>query len=61
MHEEERNLTDDDVKALADELEKRLENLVYSNLGRGLLSLAWKGIVVAVLGIAAYGGIKGIK
>lgn len=61
MPEHERNLTDDDVKALADELEDRLTNRFYGNLGRGMWSLAWRAIVLAILGIIAFGSLKGIK
>lgn len=56
-----RNLTDDDVKALADELENRLADRFYGNLGRGLWALAWKAVIGAMLGIIAYGSLKGFK
>jgi hypothetical protein len=57
----ERHLTDDDVKALADELEDRLTDRFYGNLGRGMWALAWKAIITAILGIIAYGSLKGFK
>lgn len=56
-----RALTDDDVQALANELEQRLAARFYGNLGRGLWGLAWKGIVVIIIGISAYGAAKGLK
>lgn len=52
---ESRNLTDDDIKALADEMEKRLVSRFYGNLGRGVWDLAWKAIVLLVVGIALWG------
>lgn len=61
MPEQARNLTDDDVKALADELEGRLTDRFYGNLGRGIWSLAWKGLITITLGIIAYGSLKGFK
>lgn len=61
MPEHDRNLTDDDVKALADELEGRLANRFYGNLGRGIWSLAWKGIILIILLLIAFGSTKGIK
>lgn len=61
MPEHERKLTDDDVKALADELEDRLANRFYGNLGRGLWGLAWKAIITAIFGVIAYGSLKGFK
>jgi len=57
----ERNLTDDDVRAVVDALEHRLAEKFYTDLGRGLWGLAKKGLILAVVGIAAYGAIKGIK
>lgn len=61
MPEHERNLTDDDVRALSDELEKRLTERFYGNLGRGMWALAWKAIITAILGVIAYGSLKGFK
>lgn len=61
MPDDARNLTDADITALADEMEKRLTNRFYNDLGRGVWGMVWKAIVVAILGIAAYGSIKGIK
>ena len=55
----ERALTDDDIDALADALERTLSDRFYRNLGRGLWALVWKGIVVAAVAIAAYGSVKG--
>ncbi len=59
--DDDRNMTDNDVKALADEIEIRLTNRFYNNLGRGLWGLAWKAIFLALLGVAAYGSVKGMK
>lgn len=56
--EEERNLTDADVKALADEMEERMVNRFYRNLGHGVWSLIWKVLVLAAVGLAAYGAAR---
>lgn len=56
---EDRNLTEEDIQALAEALECRLINRFYKNIGRGLLSLAWKGAVMALMALAAYGATKG--
>ena len=53
--EKKRNLTDEDVEALIDELESRLEKQV----GRGLISLVWKAAILALLAIAVWGMAKG--
>lgn len=53
-----RNLTDDDVEAVAAALEKRLVNRFYRNLGSGVWGLVWKAVVVALCGIAVVGALK---
>jgi hypothetical protein len=56
--ERERALTDADIKALADELEDRLVRRFYLNLGRGVWGLIWRAVMVGLLGLAAWGGLK---
>jgi hypothetical protein len=51
--QENRTLTDDDVKAIIDEAFARLR----SNVGGVVLGLAWKGAVIGLL-ILAYFGLK---
>lgn len=59
MTEHKRNLTDDDIQALADAMEKKMVNRFYSNLGRGVWGIAWKILVVGILAVAAYGSLRG--
>lgn len=61
MTEETRNLTDADVKAIADAMEERMVNRFYNDLGRGVWGLVWKAVVLALCGVAAAGAFKGIK
>lgn len=61
MPEQERSLTDDDVKAIVDQLETRWVERFYGDLGRGVWGVIWKAIVVALVGLAAYGSVKGMK
>lgn len=49
--EEDRNLTDADVKAIAKEMKEQF----YSNLGKGVWSVVWKAIIAALIAIAYYG------
>lgn len=58
-NEDKRTLSDGDVKALVDELERRFERRFYLNLGRGVWGIAWRVIIVIVIMIAAYGSYKG--
>lgn len=55
----ERLLSDADVAALVDALEKKVVQRFYTNIGKGIWSVAWKGFIVALLAICAYGAGKG--
>ncbi|MRW88882.1 hypothetical protein GJ699_02670 [Duganella sp. FT80W] len=61
MPEEDRKLTDADVEAIVQLLDKKVTERFYSDLGRGVMGLVWKAIVVAIVGVAAYGSLKGIS
>ena len=50
-----------DVIALANEIEKRMVDRFYNDLGRGVWGVTWRVLMMAVLAIAAYGSIKEIK
>lgn len=54
----ERNLTDADIEALATALETRLARHFYLNIGKGVWGFVWKGLLVALLAVAAYGSIR---
>ena len=53
-----RNLTDDDVHAVVDELERRIVERFFSNVGKGVWQLAWRALIALMLLLAAYGAIK---
>ncbi len=61
MPDENRNLTDGDVKAIVQQVEAAVIERFYNDLGRGVWAVVWKAIVVALIGIAAYGALKGYK
>lgn len=54
-----RVLTDADIAAIAAELEKRLTDNFYQDLGKGVWGLVKKALLAVLVGIAAYGAIKG--
>jgi hypothetical protein len=58
---DQRTLTEGDVKAIVDELEKRASQRFQLNIGRGVLSLAWKACFYLMLWLAAYGAAGGFK
>lgn len=52
---DERQLTDADASMIAEKLERRLLSRFYTNLGMGFWAIIWRGIIVLLLAIAAYG------
>jgi hypothetical protein len=58
---ESRTLTEADVKAIVDELERRATQRFQINVGRGVLSLAWKAFFYLLIMLAAYGAGGGFK
>jgi len=56
-----RTLTDADVEAIADVLEKRLTEKFYADLGRGVWAYVRKAFIIAVLAVVAAGAYHGVK
>lgn len=58
-----RSLTDADVRAMVDEIEKRLEARFYRDFGKSVWGVMWKTVLAllisAALWIAAKGQLKG--
>jgi len=53
-----RQLSDEDVGAIVEALESRLTDKFYHDVGMGLWGLVWKGLLTAMLFLAAYGAGK---
>lgn len=51
MDDEERNFTDADIQALVLELKAEF----FSNIGKGVWGLAWKGMLLIIIGFMIYG------
>ncbi len=56
-----RNLTEEDVGAIVDEMERRMVERFFSNVGKGVWNLVWRALVVLMAVVAAYGASKGMK
>lgn len=56
-----RTLTEADVKAIVDELERRATQRFQLNVGRGVIGLAWKTGLYLAIWLAAYGAGGGFK
>ncbi|HET7332341.1 hypothetical protein [Dyella sp.] len=50
----ERTLTDADVQAIAAALEKSIADRFVRKAGMGVLTLAWRGFVLAIILLAGY-------
>lgn len=48
-------LTDADLDRIVERLENRLLGRFYINLGKGIWAFAWKGLILLLLSVAAYG------
>lgn len=56
-----RTLTDADVKAIAAQIEQGITQRFQLNVGRGVLGLVWRTIIYALVAVAAYGAGGGFK
>jgi restriction endonuclease Mrr len=63
VEDERRNraLTDEDVKAIVDELEARVSTAFFRNLGKGIFGLFWNAALIGILALAGYGAWLEIK
>lgn len=50
-----RNLTDADVEALVGALQARITKQFYADLGKGLWGMVWRGVIMGLVAIAAWG------
>lgn len=48
-------LSEDDRQAIADLVFKKFEENFFLNVGRGVWKIVWRGIVIGVIVLAAYG------
>lgn len=53
-----RKLTDEEVEMIARRVTEQLQQDLYVNVGSGLIALAWKGVILILLGLACYGAGK---
>lgn len=60
MPPERRILTDADVRAIVEELQRSVVSTFYKDIGRGFFSILKKLMWMGALGLAAYGASKGV-
>jgi hypothetical protein len=59
--DEKRNLTDEDVAAIARQIETGILQRFQLNVGRGVLAIAWKWFLTGLVLLAAYGAGGGFR
>lgn len=58
---DERKLTDADVEALVEKFEMAMVRRLQVNVGKGVLAIAWKWVLMAIIALAGYGAAGGFK
>lgn len=53
-----RQLSEEDIDAITNSLRDKIIKDFYQNLGRGVWALAWKAILIVIVGIAIYGAYR---
>ena len=59
--DDKRTLTDADVSAIADQIERTFLRQFQLNVGRGVLGMVWRMFIYALVALAAYGAGGGFK
>ena len=56
-----RTLSDEDVRAIAQQIESGITQRFQINVGRGVLALVWRVVLYLLIATAAYGAGGGFK
>lgn len=52
---QELKLSEEDINKIIDRMGDKLIERIYTNVGEGILSFVFKGIIIVIIGVAAYG------
>lgn len=55
MADQQYKLSEDEIDAIVDRLCEKFEKKLYVNLGKGVLGIFWKALIVVLIAIAGYG------
>lgn len=50
-----KKLSEEEIEAIAKEVATQIKQDLYVNVGSGLISLAWKGVILLLIALAFYG------
>lgn len=59
--DEGRKLSDADVNAIVDRFQEVVTKQFYADVGKGVIAACKRGLIVVLIGFAAYGSWKGMK
>ena len=49
------HLSEEDIDRIVAKVCDQIENRLYNNVGQGIVSLVWRGVLIGIIGLAAYG------
>lgn len=52
---EQPKISEEEIDVIVDKVCDKLEKRLYLNIGQGIMSLAWKAILLGLIALAAYG------
>lgn len=55
MEDNNKKLSEEDIDKIVDALCTRITDQLYQNVGQGILRFVWKGALIAIIALAAYG------
>lgn len=53
--QEDRKLSEEEIEEISKKVVAEMEHRLYLNVGTGIIALAWKGIILIIIALAAYG------
>lgn len=49
------HLSEADIDLIVSKVIEQLENKIYNDVGRGIMAMIWRGVIIAIIAIAGYG------
>lgn len=49
------HLTEEDIDKIVEKVCDKIENRLYNNVGSGIVGLVWRGMLLGLIALAAYG------
>lgn len=52
-------ITEQEIDLIVEKVCDKLEKKLYLNIGKGLMGFVWKGVIIGLIALAAYGAGSG--